>query len=149
MEPDNTLVERRPAVPAVREPNGPLNDRELRVEFLVAVGSEFEVFGKVMSSCAFNISKLGYSVHPGTVCPDVISQYDPTLAMRHVMFESVFQWDAVPNLELPEMTVTWLSPVPISDAEFEFRSVNGAEALRDLLEERSVDVLDLNRPSTV
>ena len=122
--------------------------RELRVEFVAACGSEWSnLFGNAMSSCAINIIKMGASCRPGTVYPNVIGQYDGTLTMKHMMFVPVFLFQPIPNLQIGACEVTWLQAIPISDEEFEVRKASGEDALMDVFEREQIDVFDLNRPS--
>jgi hypothetical protein len=90
------------------------NDDELRVEFIGACDQDWaDVYALALSSCAFNIMIHGYSCEPGAVYPDVLSQYDSELNMKHMLFQPLFMWE-IPNLDLDGMVVTWLSPIPIS-----------------------------------
>jgi hypothetical protein len=122
---------------------------ELRVEFIGACDEQYEdVYALALSSCAFNIIIDEYSCEPGAVYPNVLSQYDPDVNMKHILFQPLFLWE-IPNLELDGIVVTWLCPVPISESEFQYCVANGADALSDLLEAADADVADLNRPSVV
>ncbi|MCL2489893.1 MAG: suppressor of fused domain protein [Propionibacteriaceae bacterium] len=123
-------------------------DRELRVEFVGACGSEWnEVYSSAFGSCSFNIIKCDYGCHPGTVYPDVVRQYNDTLTMKHMMFVPVFLFDDIPNMQIGDCEVTWLQAIPISDAELEIRKERGEDKLTDLFERAQIDVYDLNRPS--
>lgn len=66
------------------------------------------------------------------------------------MFVSPFLWsDQLETLEFDDKKVTWLQAIPISEAEYAYVDKNGAEALEDILEEAEVDILDLERKSTI
>lgn len=45
--------------------------------------------------------------------------------------------------------VTWLMMVPISNKEFDFLKMNGAEELEILFEKNDINLFDLNRKSVV
>jgi hypothetical protein len=123
-------------------------DREVRVEFIGACGTEWvKVFGSAVSSCAFEIIKNHSSCQPGTVYLDIVGQYDRSLTMKHVMFVPPYLWPKIPDMVIKDSVVTWLQPVPISDEELRIREDEGADALERLFEAAQIDVYDLNRPS--
>lgn len=122
----------------------------LRVEFIGACIDEYNLFGNIISTCAFNIINSSYSCSPGTVYPDVVRMYYPELNMKHVMFVSPFLWDeSFTSLDFEDKHVSWLQAIPISDAEYAYVEQNGSEALENLFEQSDVDILDLNRTSAL
>ena len=125
-------------------------DRELRCEFIGAAYSDWDHFGRILGLCAFNIIRFDASVHPGTVYPDLVSDYYPDVTMKHIMFHNPYLWgDGPASMDYPENHVTWLMAVPISDSEMEFRRTKGYDATCARFEKKAIDVLDLNRRPVV
>ncbi|GAB2024486.1 suppressor of fused domain protein [Lactovum odontotermitis] len=123
--------------------------KQLRVEFVGSSASVNDLFGNIVSSCAFNIINSQYSVKPGTVFPNVISEYYDSPTMKHILFSAPFLWENLKSLETSTAHITWLMTIPISDEEFEFLKVNGSEKLEELFEEKDIDIFDLTRESVV
>lgn len=127
-----------------------VEDKPLRFEFVGASPAEYEHFGNIMSTCAFNIINSDYSCSPGTIYPNIVKMYYPELNTKHILFVSPFLWDKeFETLHFEDKEVAWLQAIPISDTEFVYASQHGSESLEDLLEESDVDILDLNRPSVI
>lgn len=121
------------------------NHKELRVELIGVAGSGQELFANALASCAFNVVLGTHTCSPGAVYPNVISQYDATLTMKHMLFVPMFLWD-IEDLEFDHGRVTWLMAIPISDKELKVVQQHGAEHLEALFEEQQVAYWDLNRP---
>ena len=122
-------------------------NKELRVEFIGACASNYEMFANIISTCAFNIINSKFSCKPGTVYSNVVKMYYQDLDMKHIFFTDPFLWDNLHSLEMDDLYVAWLMAVPISDNEFNFLKQNGSEALEKLFEEKDIDAYDLNRRS--
>ncbi|MFD0897277.1 suppressor of fused domain protein [Loigolactobacillus binensis] len=125
------------------------NDKKLRVELIGTSGTNFEYFGNIMSTCAFNIIVDHQSCHPGMVYTNIIDQYYSGTDMKHIFFVSPFLWERLTTLETKEKSITWLLMVPISDAELEFLEKNGSEALENKFIEQQIDIYDLGRNSVI
>ena len=123
--------------------------KELRIEFIGACANNSDMFANIISSCAFNIINSKYSCSPGTVFPNVVSEYHQNKTMKHIYFTSPFLWERINNLDFDEVIVTWLMIIPISDSEFDFIKKNGSEELEALFEKSDIDIFDLNRKSIV
>jgi hypothetical protein len=70
--------------------------------------------------------------------------------MRHVVLVPPFLWE--PDLGsrvVDYKTVAWLLAVPISDAELQFQSDNGFDALEAAFAEKQIDIFNPNRASIV
>ncbi|WP_166243393.1 suppressor of fused domain protein [Paenibacillus turpanensis] len=127
-----------------------LEDKSLRVEFIGACIDEYEWFGNLLSTCAFNIINSGYSCSPGAIYPNIVAMYDSGLTMKHVMFVSPFLWeDRLSPFDFEDKYVSWLQAVPISEAEYNYAEQHGSDALEDLFEWSEVDLLDLKRDSVL
>ncbi|GEN34886.1 suppressor of fused domain protein [Aneurinibacillus danicus] len=127
-----------------------VEDKPLRIEFVGASPAEYEQFGNIISTCAFNVINSDYSCSPGTIYPNIVKMYYPELNTKHILFVSPFLWDKdLETLHFEDKKVAWLQAIPISDTEFVYAQKHGSEALEDLLEESDVDILDLNRLSVI
>lgn len=127
-----------------------VEDKPLRIEFVGACPAEYDHFGNVISTCAFNVINSDYSCSPGTIYPNIIKMYYPELNTKHILFVSPFLWDKdIETLHFEDKEVAWLQAIPISDTELVYAQKHGSGALEDLLEESDLDILDLNRPSVI
>lgn len=126
-----------------------VEDKELRVEFIGSCESEYRKYANILSSCAFNIINTQFSCSPGTVYSDVVSEYYKETTMKHILFTAPFLWEDIETLEMSDYYVTWLMMVPISNKEFDFLKMNGAEELEILFEKNDINLFDLNRKSVV
>lgn len=123
---------------------------DLRVELLGACQSDVEGFPGLLSTCAFNVIEHGAVIAPGVIFPDVVSTYELSTTLRHILFVPPFFWGEAPaTLYMPKRTVAWLQALPISDAELEHLTLDGISSLMDIMEEKRPAVFDLNRPSVV
>lgn len=69
--------------------------------------------------------------------------------MKHILLTTPFLWENLINIETDQKVVTWLSLVPISEAELEYLDDNGSDALESLFEENSIDIFDIYRESVL
>ena len=123
---------------------------DLRVELLGACKSDVEGFPGMLSTCAFNVIENGAVIAPGVIFPDVVTTYELSTTLKHILFVPPFFWGEAPEtLRMPKRTVAWLLALPISDAELEHLVAKGVPSLMDIMEEKRPDVFDMNRPSVV
>lgn len=124
--------------------------RPLRVEIVGASPNEFQEYGNIISTCAFNIINSGYSCSLGMIYPDVVKMYYPDYNMKHIMFVSPFLWDdKLETQDSESKKIAWLQAIPISEVEYLYVEKNGREAFIDLLEQADIDILALDRESIV
>lgn len=122
----------------------------VRAELVGGCATRYDLFPNMLSTAAFNIMKDRWFAYPGRIFPDITAMYYPTSAMHHIMFVEPFLWeDSFDVQELPDKTVAWLLVIPISDGEMQYARQNDPDALEDLLEEKEVDIFDLERESVV
>lgn len=120
----------------------------LRLEIVGAYPSAAEDFPSMIASCALSAVRQGWLLRRGAVHPGVLGLYNLSTTLEHVFFTRPYLWgDGPRDLEADGRTTGWLMTVPISEAERAFAETKGAIALENLLAEKRVDVLDLNRPS--
>lgn len=127
-----------------------VEDKPLRVEIVGASPNEFQEYGNIISTCAFNIINSGYFCFPGMIYPDIVKMYYPDYNMKHIMFVSPFLWnDKLEAQDLESKRILWLQTIPISEVEYLYVEKNGSESFLELLEESDIDILDLDRESIV
>ncbi|WP_338286826.1 suppressor of fused domain protein [Luteolibacter sp. LG18] len=125
-------------------------EQPIRVELTGGCASEHaEAFAAILSTAAFCSIKEGWPVYPGAVFADLVTMYEASRTMQHVMFTEPFPWDELEPVKLPEKEVLWLMMVPVSESEAAYAEEHGFEALETLFEEKEVDVFDLNRAAVV
>ena len=125
-------------------------EHQTRVEIAAAAPSEVEGFGNAVSTAAFFVIRSKRSCEPGAIFPDVLSMYQLSKTMQHVLITEPFLWDGfAESLELADRLVTWVMMVPISDSEYEYAKAKGSQALDKLLGEREIDAYDLERKPVV
>jgi hypothetical protein len=123
---------------------------ETRIEMMGTAPSEVELFESAVSTAAFCVIKQKWECYPGAIFPDVLAMYHLSTTMKHVLFTEPFPDSPLEkSLQLPDRLVTWLMMVPIGDSEYEFAKAQGWEALGQILEDRDIDVWDLERKPVV
>lgn len=123
---------------------------DVRAELVGACYSSFDRFANCLATAAFYIKKAGWFVAPGIVFPDILSAYDMSNTMAHFLFLPPFLWDErLKTVDVGGQKVAWLLSVPISQNELNFAKLNGVPMLEKLLEEKQIDIFDLNRGSIV
>ena len=127
------------------------NDKEVRVELVAACGSIFNTFPKAIAAVAFGIINAQWPCHRGAIFPDVLSKYEFSGKMRHLLVIPPFLWGEGfrEGLDLKTKTVEWLMVIPISENERVYSRENGSAALETLLEEGDIDILDVDRDSVI
>lgn len=119
-----------------------------RLEILGICDSASINFPNILATAAFCIISSKWFCFPGAIFPDILSMYDASSTMRHLLFVPPFLWEEkIKTLSLKAKTVTWLLAVPISDAECNFANLNGVAALENKFSEVQIDIFDLNRTS--
>ena len=125
-----------------------VNGVPLRVEFVGACYDEFDLFPKMVATCAYLIIKEHSTCYPGCIYPDVVSLYMPDSPMKHILFRSPFGWEKdFTSLHFPNKMVAWLLMVPISDQEYQYSRENGSDKLESLFMDQQINIYDLARKS--
>jgi antitoxin YqcF len=124
--------------------------RPIRTELVTVGRADDRVLADVLAQCAFALASGSFHVTPNTIVPNAVKEADPGRGTKHLMLVVPFIW---PDLEIlvdrEEDVTTWLQAVPITDAELELASRDGAEALFARLEAAGADVSNLDRDSVV
>lgn len=122
----------------------------VRTEILGACYRRYqEDFAHVLACAAFCIINSKWFPAPGVIFPDAVGEYfGRGQGAEHLLFATPCLWgEGLPKtMELETKTVAWLTGVPITEREYRFAEEHGSEALESVLEEKDVDVCDLQRP---
>jgi antitoxin YqcF len=125
-----------------------VDGQALRVEILMPYASDAADGPNILATAALNVISSQMDAEPGVVHLGVVEMYLPDSDMKHLLLTHPFTWQ-LQSQRMTRKTVAWLQGVPISEAEYELALENGVDQLEDLLEAKSVDVFDLNRPCAV
>jgi hypothetical protein len=118
------------------------------LELVGACGDSFPKFDNALATAAFYIINSKWGCFPGSIFPDMLSMYNASTTMCHLLFVPPILWDErLETLYLETKTVAWLQAIPVSDAELEYAKAEGPDKLEDLFEKKQIDVFDLERPS--
>jgi hypothetical protein len=84
------------------------------------------------------------------VLPDYVREYYTKTTVPHLYFTAPFLWeDALTTQCYDSKKVSWLLVMPISDGELQYLRQHGDALLEELLEQRQIDICDLNRSSVI
>ncbi|UFS62741.1 suppressor of fused domain protein [Sulfurimonas sp. HSL-3221] len=123
---------------------------EVRVELVGASYANIDYFPNVLATAAFNIMNSKWECYPGVIFDNIISMYDSSIEMKHLLFVPPFVWDnRLETIEFENKKVAWLQIIPISDEERSLALEKSSEALEELLEQSEVDVYNILRQSIV
>lgn len=122
----------------------------VRAELVGVCGSQYDGFANSLATAAFCVINSGWLVAPGVIFPDVLSMYEVSRTMRHLLFLPPFLWnDQLQTLNLGGKQVAWLLAIPISEDELRLAQTEGVPALEGLFEKQQTDIFDLQRVSVV
>lgn len=120
------------------------------IELVGACRSETDEFPNLMASVAFRVVKDGIRCKPHKLIEGVFKDYSISSTMAHMVCVDPFIWDPRPRtLDLGQTKTTWLQLAPISEGELNLAKSHGVQAMLDRLEASNLDVLDINRASSV
>lgn len=129
----------------------PGSDDPVFTEILIDSKNGGDTILNVLSTVAFYIMKDGWRPAPGVIFEQMIEMYEPSLAVKHIMFVPPFQWsgDEMTRVALSSRTIYPLLAVPITNPERDFAVTRGSDALQLSMEHGGVDVFDWKRASSV
>ena len=128
----------------------PGGKQDIPVELFLACYKQFDKAPNILSTIGFYITKDKYECRPGNVFKHMIDIYYKNTDMKHVYFTEPFLWqDKLESLQLENKEVNFLLIIACSDAEVEYKLKNGNEALEQLLQDKGIDIYDLNRKSVI
>lgn len=120
------------------------------VEFVGACRSDVEEFPNIMASAAFKVLKNRIRCKPHAILENAFADYSTSSTMSHLACVDPFIWDPPPRaLDLGRSKAAWLQLLPVSESELNFAKSHGVQAMLDRLEASGLDVLHINRGSSV
>jgi antitoxin YqcF len=125
-----------------------LDGTDISVE-LMALAPEDSRVADALATAAFYVSKDSWLAAPGVVFPDILSMYSISQSLQHVMWVESPIVGLSPLVVDDTLTVRWLAAMPISESERTYLSDKGYFNLGRLLEERNVQLFDLDREAVV
>jgi hypothetical protein len=127
-----------------------LDDADVRIEMAGVAGDHVATFPNMIASAAFRVIVDRWLCAPGVVFQGLVSEYDLSSTLQHILWVPPFPWEQLGAVELgDELAVHWLLAVPISEAERTFLNEHGYNVFEALMADRQVEYFDLERPSIV
>ena len=124
-----------------RTPDG----RPLGVEFVAGIDSRWSSMGDAVAACAFQIG-VPNDVRPGTVYRSAVGNRYPQATTPHLMSVPPFLWNAFASYSDPDVHVTWLQLVPVTEDEAAYCLAHGFDALGDAFDREQPDLFSIERP---
>lgn len=127
-----------------------LDEEDVRVELMGVAPADVEDYPNLLATAAFNVIKDGWLAAPGVVFPDLLTMYELSSTLRHVLWVEPFPYEQFSTVKIdggPD--VHWLLGVPISEEERRFLLDHGYEALEQRFVDADLDYWDLTRGSVV
>ena len=121
----------------------------VRVEIVAACASSTSSIDNLVASCVFDSFKNSSNISYGGCISDVVSQYGISNTLKHVTFVAPFLWDDFDRITLGDRIVHCLLMLPISDAERDYLTNRGIDALERIFDEKQIDIYDINRRSAL
>ncbi|MDQ4131502.1 MAG: suppressor of fused domain protein [Actinomycetota bacterium] len=132
-----------------RAPNA-LEEKDIRVELAGVAEAEVSRFPNVLATAAFCVMKDGWLCAPGVVFPSLLSEYELSDELEHVLWVPPFPWERLAEVSLSGgARIHWLLAVPISESERRFLEDAGYDHLEREFADREIDYFDLSRPAVV
>jgi hypothetical protein len=127
-----------------------VGERDIRVELLGVAAAEKAEFPNVLASAAALVAERGHAAAPGEVLPRVLSDYELSDTLEHVVLTDPFAYEDLGSVELEGgPSVHWLQAVPISESERRFILAQGFDALEARFAEAELEYWNLDRSSLV
>lgn len=126
-----------------------LDGLELAVELATVVNSNVLDYGNVLGSIVTNVKSFGKSCVDGSIHDDILSMYYPDVFTKHVYLTQSWLWDELYVTDIGDRKVTWLTPIPITDAERDYIKEHGGKSFLNKLEQHNVEVQDIYRESII
>lgn len=123
--------------------------RNIRAEIIMSSYGGTDMIGKILTTTGVGIFNAEIMYGYGTALKGVLEDYLPDSDMKHLFLMNPPPiWEKKFTVsELENDLITFLYALPISQAELEFMSENGIEALQDRFVEANIDMFDLERKS--
>lgn len=123
--------------------------KDIRAEIIMSSYGGTDMIAKILTTTGVGIFKANIMYGYGTALKGVLEDYLPDSDMKHLFLMNPPPiWEKKFKVaELENDHITFLYALPISQAELEFMSENGIDALQDKFVEVNIDMFDLERKS--
>jgi len=122
----------------------------LGAEIVGAANARFDRFADILAACVDDIFRLRFKLFPGAVYKNALEAHYPGMDVKHLIFDTPHGWENdLLSLNLGTRQVAWIMAVPVTDEELELFSRSDTGELQVLMEEKGVDLYDLERESVV
>jgi hypothetical protein len=123
---------------------------DIRIELAGISPRKAAEFPNMLSTAAFLVMKDGWLCAPGVVFPALVSDYELSETLEHILWVSPFPWPDLGSVKVEEgVSVHWLLAVPISESERLLLADRGFHELEALFAGHEVEYYDLRRASVV
>lgn len=121
--------------------------KDIRAELIMSSYGGHDMAGKILSTAGIGIYETNLRYGYGTVLKDIVSLYYPNSDMKHLflMLPPPVWKKGFGVTDADDSVITFLYALPISQAECDYMSENGIDALQDLFVEKNIDMFDLER----
>ncbi len=125
------------------------SDKNIRAELIMSGYGGTDMIGKILTTAGVGIFASEIMYGYGTALKNVLEIYLPNSDMKHLFLMNPPPiWSKkFRTVEVENDIITFLYALPISQAELEFMSENGIDALQDKFVEVNIDMFDLERKS--
>lgn len=117
------------------------------IEIVGALETEAErKYGNIIGSAAFRCIRTKRWVYPGAVLKGYVKEYYPTTSLPHLYFTAPFLWEEnLKELDLGSKVVNFLMAMPIGQKECEYLEKQGDDKFETLMQEKEIDIFNINR----
>lgn len=123
-----------------------IDEADVRVELAGVAPAALTLFPNLLATAGFQVNKEGWLAAPGVVFPGLVSQFNLSETLDHILWVEPFPWENLGSVEASQqITAHWLLAIPISESEREFLQEEGYFALEALFEQHEVAYYDLAR----
>ncbi len=121
--------------------------KDIRAELIMSSYGGHDMAGKILSTAGDGIYTTNIRYGYGTVLKDVMSIYYPNSDMKHLflMLPPPLWKKSFGVTDADDSLITFLYALPVSQAECDYMSENGIEALQNLFVEKNIDMFDFER----
>jgi hypothetical protein len=127
-----------------------LEGKDIRIELAGVAPNGVAEFPNVLATAALFVIKDAWLCAPGVVFPALLTEYELSSTLEHVLWVPPFPWEHLGSVEIGDgQRVHWLLAVPISEAERQLLNERGFDVLEALFAEHAIEYFDLERPSIV
>lgn len=123
--------------------------KAIRAELIMSTYGGTDMAGKILSTAGIGIFNTNIRYGYGTVLKGVLEVYYPNSDMKHLflMLPPPIWGKAFGVTDADDSVITFLYALPISQAECDYMSENGIDALQDRFVKENIDMFDLERKS--